>query len=99
MELIITIPIIHVPVQLLNYHFTAEGQKTIAVVAKRQETNQLTYEAHKNFVRDYNELLGLGDNLEWTFESNLVFSLEAVVRNRQFICALQYCVGRCWYFE
>ncbi|KAI8546116.1 hypothetical protein RHMOL_Rhmol07G0091200 [Rhododendron molle] len=58
-----------------------QGRRVIAAVARYRHSGQLQYKAFSLFVREYAELLGLGDNLIWAVRDDLVKWLDALVHN------------------
>ncbi|KAI8543769.1 hypothetical protein RHMOL_Rhmol08G0244000 [Rhododendron molle] len=58
-----------------------QGRRVIAVVARYRHPGQLECKAFSLFVREYAELLGLGDNLIWAVRDDLVKWLDALVHN------------------
>ncbi|KAI8543193.1 hypothetical protein RHMOL_Rhmol08G0198800 [Rhododendron molle] len=64
------------------YVLAAEAQKTIAAVSYCRENNHgwITFKPDLKFVRDYDDLLELGDDLECTAENDLVIWLEPLCR-------------------
>ncbi|KAF7147676.1 hypothetical protein RHSIM_Rhsim03G0122900 [Rhododendron simsii] len=57
------------------------GQRVIAAVARYRHGGQLEYKAYSIFVREYRDVLGLGDNLIWAARDDLVKWLDALVHN------------------
>ncbi|KAF7148836.1 hypothetical protein RHSIM_Rhsim03G0237800 [Rhododendron simsii] len=72
-----------------------QGRRVIAAVARYRRPDQLEYKAFSVFVREYGEILGLGENLIWTEREDLVKWLDALVHN-SYTCHSTPGVGRCW---
>ncbi|KAI8542238.1 hypothetical protein RHMOL_Rhmol08G0122900 [Rhododendron molle] len=58
-----------------------QGERVVAAVARYRHPAQLEYKAFSIFVREYADILGLGDNLIWTARDDLVKWLDALVHN------------------
>ncbi|XP_058187675.1 uncharacterized protein LOC131304450 [Rhododendron vialii] len=74
------------------------GQRVIAAVARYRHGGQLEYKAYSMFVREYRDVLGLGDNLIWAVRDDLVKWLDALVHN-SFVRYSTPDVDRCWYVK
>ncbi|KAF7121481.1 hypothetical protein RHSIM_Rhsim13G0110600 [Rhododendron simsii] len=57
------------------------GRRVIAAVAKYPRPRQLEYKAYSIFVREYGEILGLGENLIWAVHEDSIKWLDALVHN------------------
>ncbi|KAG5536256.1 hypothetical protein RHGRI_023888 [Rhododendron griersonianum] len=75
-----------------------QGRRVVAAVTRYQRSVQLEYKAFSIFVREYRDILGLGDNLIWTIRDDLVKWLDALVHN-SFIRHSTPGVERCWYIK
>ncbi|KAI8568461.1 hypothetical protein RHMOL_Rhmol02G0201400 [Rhododendron molle] len=75
-----------------------QGQRVIAAVASYRHGGQLEYKAYSMFVREYGDVLGLGDNLVWAVRADLVKWLDALVHN-SFLRYSTPGVDRCWYLR
>ncbi|KAI8558976.1 hypothetical protein RHMOL_Rhmol04G0138200 [Rhododendron molle] len=58
-----------------------EGRRVIAVVARYPRPAQLEYKAYSIIVREYGEILGLGENLIWAVREDLIKWMDALVHN------------------
>ncbi|KAI8555348.1 hypothetical protein RHMOL_Rhmol05G0168000 [Rhododendron molle] len=75
-----------------------QGRRVIAPVARYRHPGQLEYKAFSVFVREYGEMLGLGENLVWAVRNDLVKWSDALVHN-SFIRHSIPGVERCWYIK
>ncbi|KAI8567151.1 hypothetical protein RHMOL_Rhmol02G0097900 [Rhododendron molle] len=75
-----------------------QGERVVAAVARYRHPGQLEYKAFSIFVREYADILGLGDNLIWAARDDLVKLLDALVHN-SFMRHSTSGVERCWYIK
>ncbi|KAG5552504.1 hypothetical protein RHGRI_010553 [Rhododendron griersonianum] len=75
-----------------------QGRRVIAAVARYRRPGQLEYKAFSIFVREYADMLGLGENLIWAVRDDLVKWLDALVHN-SFMRHSTPGVERCWYIK
>ncbi|KAI8543770.1 hypothetical protein RHMOL_Rhmol08G0244100 [Rhododendron molle] len=80
------------------YLLPIEGRRVIAAVARYPRPGHLEYKAFSLFVREYRDILGLDENLEWAVRDDLVKWLDALVHN-SFMRYSTAGVGRCWYIK